>query len=635
MLCSVLILIENGIYQEVREMRLCRFEVRNFKNLGQVEFCWDDMIVLIGENNVGKSTLLQALDVFLEGRSVKEKAYFHQGRAGYEHRIELVGTFDQLTEAEQRNPAVQGRMYGEQWILRKSFWYDAAEQKWQEEYAVYCTEEAIVEWPAERVRSWKEFAGRFEPLIADVVAERGNGRYSIEAEARLKELVRERHPEWVGRKEAQYVPSASSGAGSWKAKADQVLPQLISVPAVQEASDVAQAKERTPYGKILSLIVEKQLIDDPEVQALQEGLNRLQAKIGLDDDEGNPVKAEAIREAENKISHFLGQVIPSKAHIVADSMRVTDLIMPNTMLKLDDGYPTTVGNKGHGLQRALIMSLLQVLAEYEAMTTAEEAEERRSVIFAVEEPELYMHPQMERKMRDALYGLAATPNYQVICTTHSPVFLDMSEKHTSIVRLERREDGVRAFQVLDDLFTGEGAEERKKHLRMITEFDPAVNELFFAKRVVLVEGPTELAVFHKAADYMGIFEDAPHVKRDTTFVNCHGKWTIPLFVEVLNHFEVRYAVFHDEDRGKQTAEAANEVIGQAVRTPDMRRMFSPHDLESVLGYEAGTKDKPIRALARLEQMHQAGEWPDVFAEHVRFAWGVWEQPGDVQADPAV
>ena len=71
------------------------------------------------------------------------------------------------------------------------------------------------------------------------------------------------------------------------------------------------------------------------------------------------------------------------------------------------------------------MTLLQILAELqtepaEALQGRENAIPIRGVVLAVEEPELYMHPQMERKMRDALYRLADQPGFQIICTTQLP-----------------------------------------------------------------------------------------------------------------------------------------------------------------------------------------------------------------------
>jgi putative ATP-dependent endonuclease of OLD family len=603
-------------------MRLWKFVVRNFKNLEEVEFTWEDIVVVIGENNVGKSNLIQALQIFLSGKQIKDKSLFHKQVADKEHAIEMIGYFDELTEYEQQQPAVKGRMMGSQWILKKKFWLENGEnEKWEEMYYSYHSKEQFSNWP-ENTRSWNNFPEEYQDLIEEIKAELGTSRISVAALDRLKELVKERKPNLVETSPADWVEKPGSG-GNWKSNANSILPEFIHVEAVQDASSTTQAKDTTVYGKIVNLIVEKRLINRPEVQKLQEQLARVQALFHPDNDHPDWEKADEITEVEDHITEFLGQVIKASAHIVPKPVHLSGILLPNTVLMLNDGFLTTVENKGHGLQRTLIMALLQVLEHYENTPTEEQAPAYiRPTIFAVDEPELYMHPQMERKMRDTLYRLASSPNYQVICTTHSPVFLDMAEKHSAIVRLERQPEGkVVPFQVRSEIFTGEQAKDSKNRLRMITEFDPAVNELFFAKRVVLVEGDTEIAVFQRAAELLGIFDTHPHVKRDTTFINCHGKWTILLFLEVLNHFKVKYIVFHDEDQGKHNAFGANDRISALVIPPNQRRMFKGN-LEAVLGYQASDKDKPIKAIKKVEELHASGQLPKAFIEHVYAAWGV-------------
>jgi hypothetical protein len=122
---------------------------------------------------------------------------------------------------------------------------------------------------------------------------------------------------------------------------------------------------------------------------------------------------------------------------------------------------------------------------------------------------------------------------------------------------------------------------------------------------------------------MRLFEIHPHAKRDVTFINCHGKWTIELFLKVLNHFGVKYIVFHDEDQDKGgNALLANDVLGALIQPPNERRMFSPNDLEFMLGYDAGKKDKPIRALERVAELARTDSIPQIFQEHVKIAWGI-------------
>src|ERR1700738_5442119 len=112
-----------------------------------------------------------------------------------------------------------------------------------------------------------------------------------------------------------------------------------------------------------------------------------------------------------------------------------------------------------------------------------------------------MHPQMERKMRDVLYGLATQASFQVICTTHSPVFLDIANSHKSIVRVAKRADRqVNFFQVADDIFGGPDADPERERVRLMASFHPTINEVFFTKHVILFEEYSAVVAFDKGAE---------------------------------------------------------------------------------------------------------------------------------------
>lgn len=67
---------------------------------------------------------------------------------------------------------------------------------------------------------------------------------------------------------------------------------------------------------------------------------------------------------------------------------------------------------------------------------------------------------------------------------------------------------------------------------------PTINEFFFAKKIILVEGDTEQAVLMQVKN------------ADTTILNCRGKANIPMFEKILNHFGMNYIVMHDLDSPK-------------------------------------------------------------------------------------
>lgn len=62
-----------------------------------------------------------------------------------------------------------------------------------------------------------------------------------------------------------------------------------------------------------------------------------------------------------------------------------------------------------------------------------------SKILLVEEPESFLHPPAIRLAREALYKLAKLENWQVMITTHSPIFIDVSKPHTTITRVEKND----------------------------------------------------------------------------------------------------------------------------------------------------------------------------------------------------
>ena len=597
-------------------MKIVKFTVRNFKSLGDVVFDWDDIVFLIGENNTGKSSILQALEVFLSGKQIKDTTLFRNELCDSENAIELTAHFSDLSEAERNATAVQGRMMGDEWILKKSFWleHDNGSEKWRECYWSFHEEEDFDEWP-ENQRSWNNWPEIYNDLIAEVRAEFGGNRVTTDAIESLKQKVRENRPELLSTKQ-DWVENPGGG-GNWKSNANSIIPEFVFVQAVQEASSETRAKEASTYGKIISLLIQRQLSQRPEFIELNQQIERVKALFTPNPAHPEWTQATEIERLQADITAKLSEIIDAQARIETTELDIRTVIMPATVLKIDDGFLTAVDDQGHGLQRTLLITLFQVLSQYSRTDrdTRREGVDPQSVVFGIEEPELYLHPQMIRKIRDVLIDLATDPGYQVICPTHSPVLLDMTDRHRSIVRLQKNATrDVHVAQVEDDIFST--VEEERDLVRMISTFDASVNELFFAKRVVLVEGDTEVAIFQKAADLLGLF-DNPLEKLDTTFINCHGKSSMPFFMKVLNHFKIPYVVVHDVDR---QGDGTNQVIADSA-TEGVQILTFDKDLESVLGYSSG-KDKPFKALQRLDELLTRGTLPPDFISKVRVAYDV-------------
>lgn len=178
---------------------------------------------------------------------------------------------------------------------------------------------------------------------------------------------------------------------------------------------------------------------------------------------------------------------------------------------------------GEGIQNALVLAILQAFEE----------RRKQGAILLIEEPEMFLHPQMQRSLYKTLREIGKTN--QVIYTTHSPHFvavLDYDE-----VVLVRKNNGGTSVE-LSDL----PKNERRKE-KLLKEFDPERNELFFATRVLFVEGDTEKLAFPEYARRLGFDVD----KAGASIVEVSGKRNLLEFARIAASFGIPVGVVYDED----------------------------------------------------------------------------------------
>ncbi|MGQ7908944.1 TOPRIM nucleotidyl transferase/hydrolase domain-containing protein [Burkholderia sp. BC1] len=177
-----------------------------------------------------------------------------------------------------------------------------------------------------------------------------------------------------------------------------------------------------------------------------------------------------------------------------------------------------------------------------------------------------------------------------------------------------------AHQVTQDLFPGQPLQADRQRLNTVARFDPTVNELFFAKRVVLMEEFSAIAAFERGAELMGLFERHLRLRREVSLVDCNGKSNVPAFQRVLNAFNIPYRVLHDEDPGNPAEQANNQnILALLVAGANQRHLVAP-DLEGLLGYQAPRKNKPFLAVRTVEDLHAQGQLPAAFREAVCMAY---------------
>ncbi|MFF2885561.1 ATP-dependent endonuclease [Paenibacillus sp. NPDC057967] len=203
-------------------------------------------------------------------------------------------------------------------------------------------------------------------------------------------------------------------------------------------------------------------------------------------------------------------------------------------------------------------------------------QEHKPLIIGFEEPEIYLHPNAAKQMRDTIYELAGTRNNQIVCTTHSPYMIDSSKKPLQILNSLSRENDeytgdngqikierlrCNAFNASEEFLRLQNDD--KTYVKMLLILDDHISIVFFSKHVLVVEGDTEDIVLRETLSRM------PEVVRkdiecNWQIIKARGKATIIALVKYLRAMGINPIVIHDKDEGKERAEIFNDPILEVV-----------------------------------------------------------------------
>jgi putative ATP-dependent endonuclease of OLD family len=207
---------------------------------------------------------------------------------------------------------------------------------------------------------------------------------------------------------------------------------------------------------------------------------------------------------------------------------------------------------GSGVQSALVMSLLQAYRELK--------KENALVLF--EEPELFLHPHGRRHLFHLLRQLSAS-GVQIIYTTHSQDFVDLETLESVRLVYKTKSEGTKVSQ--PDLTKVHGEwKERVKHIS-----EPK-NEAFFARRVIIVEGPTERFAIRRLSSWMNPPLDLD--LHDCSVISADSKTAIPILIRIMAALGKPVFVLYDTDSNKidpkdiNTNKEREKDIEEAIHT---------------------------------------------------------------------
>ncbi len=207
---------------------------------------------------------------------------------------------------------------------------------------------------------------------------------------------------------------------------NEFLPKFEYVHTKQYHDSVAKYTKTTPIGIMLSGVLSEILERDDDYKEFKEKFDKL---FG---DADSAVKKE-FDKLSDKVKVYLAKQFSecNKVGFEVEEPLFEDLLKKFTT-SIDDGVETSAEEKGDGMQRALMLAIIQTYAEYRK----ELEDGSKSFLFFIDEAELHLHPSAQRNLKDVLLTLSQE-NDQVFINTHSSVFLSDDDDGQIILKAEK------------------------------------------------------------------------------------------------------------------------------------------------------------------------------------------------------
>lgn len=573
-------------------MKLTKLELENFRRIEKATIHVSPSTFVVGPNNTAKSSIIAAIEALLslEGEKLTVLDIREDTDGKRAPQCTITAHFTDISADVAASRGFRGRVIDGQFVYRKSITPDVSKPRIEtHEYA------ATVKPAFEKAKKVKDLvdAGVAAATIKDALE-------LTDPEAKLGKDWQKSLPE-VMDFDTTSPPSWVPNPGGIPQNVLSRLPRLIHIPALTESKELESGEKRHPLGECLSLLFEDLVGSTPLAGEIQAKLDELEGKMDPTDE------ASLISGLVKEINKIISDVFPKCGISIEPSLQdLLEILRPKYDIKVFSNIRTGAARQGTGLVRTCAFAMLR----YHAKLKIKKELQTRPVLVAFEEPELFLHPSAANLLRDTIYSLGQSD--QIVCTTHSPWMIDLGRDPQSITRMAiDASDRATASNYGVSTALGKLPPDDKQRVKMIQVFDDELSRVFFAERVIVVEGDSEVLAIKNTLKLLP--EPVQKIIASRyQIVKARGKAAIISLVKYLRELSIEPCVVHDADTGVPGAEKFNAPIAAAVGNPAAVVSLNKC-LEDALGYPVPSSDKPFEAYS---QTVQWTSWADLPAAWV-------------------
>ncbi|WP_294181464.1 ATP-binding protein [uncultured Schumannella sp.] len=369
-------------------MKLARVKIRNFRcYTDEVSFELGDLTSLIGKNDAGKSSILEALSIFFEEQKPdSDDAAKHGDRADMTITCEFADLPSSLIlDATSRTTLAREQLLNSDCRLEIVRVFNGSLKTPTAKTfirAMHPSAEGVNDLLKLKIT---ELRTRLTTLG---VPTQGVNQ-SVSAE--IREAIRA-HVEDLELTE-QLIEVEQVGAKEIYTRIKEALPAFFLFKSDRSSTD-QDGEAQDPMKAAVKIALEQE----------RETLDKIALSVTA---EVRELIKQTVARVADMAPEVARELLPTISEPKWDSV---------FKIALTGDTEIPLNKRGSGVRRLVLLGFLQAQAESRRLQTPD-----RGIIYAIEEPETSQHPDMQRALLDAMREIAEQDGYQVLVTTHTPM----------------------------------------------------------------------------------------------------------------------------------------------------------------------------------------------------------------------
>jgi len=431
-------------------MKLKSVTIKNFRAYQkETKVDFEDLTTVIGKNDIGKSTLLEALEIFFNNSTIKIE---HSDSNIYSASklVEITCEFENLPDEISIDTS--------------------SKTKLKDEYLLSINDTLVIKKIfdcSKKNPSVEIFIVANHPTSSEVANLLELKEKDLQAIIKSKTL------------DSKLKGNPTMRKAIWNSIPDLEL-NTINIPVSKPKEDAKRIWEQIDlYLPMFALFQSDRSSSDSDTEVQ----DPMKAAI-----------ATAIAEVQGDIANIQKKVQEKAVEIANNTHKALETIDKNLASKLvptftpptpakwnglfsikmdtDDGIP--LNKRGSGVRRMILVSFFKAEAERRLKSSS-----KKSIIYALEEPETAQHPNNQKVLIDSFKSLATQTDCQIILTTHSPGLA--SELPVDSLRFVNRDETSKELKV-----------DKGSHIFSKVAEVLGVTPDSRVKALICVEGPTDV-----------------------------------------------------------------------------------------------------------------------------------------------